>query len=103
MKTITAEEARSGLSSLIDEQAALHQPLLITGVNNKAVLISEEYWHAIQETVALLSIPGMRESILEGMAQSIDEYSEDLAAFEERADEPVMTPEELLKSLKDDG
>lgn len=78
MSTITASEARARLYRLIDETAESHQPLLITGKRNKAVLIGEEDWEAIQETLFLLSVPGMRESIREGMATPVDECAEDL-------------------------
>ncbi|MDZ7790966.1 MAG: type II toxin-antitoxin system Phd/YefM family antitoxin [Xanthomonadales bacterium] len=78
MSAITASEARARLYRLIDEAAESHQPLLITGKRNKAVLIAEEDWEAIQETLFLLSVPGMRESIREGMATPVDECAEDL-------------------------
>ncbi|WP_022947338.1 type II toxin-antitoxin system Phd/YefM family antitoxin [Methylohalobius crimeensis] len=78
MTAITASKARANLYRLIDEAASSHQPLLISGKRNKAVLISEEDWEAIQETLFLLSIPGMRESIREGMETSTDECAEDL-------------------------
>lgn len=78
MADITATEARSNLYRLIDETAASHQPIVINGKRNKAVLIAEEDWAAIQETLFLLSVPGMRESIREGMATSVDECDKDL-------------------------
>lgn len=72
MADITATEARSNLYRLIDETAASHQPITINGKRNKAVLIAEEDWAAIQETLFLLSVPGMRESIREGMDTPVD-------------------------------
>jgi len=78
MGAITASEARANLYRLIDEAASSHQPLLISGKRNKAVLVSEEDWEAIQETLFLLSVPGMRESIREGMETPVDECTEDL-------------------------
>lgn len=78
MTGITATEARSNLYRLIDETATSHQPILISGKRNKAVLIAEEDWAAIQETLFLLSVPGMRESIREGMDAPVDECDEDL-------------------------
>ncbi len=78
MTTITASEARANLYRLIDEAASSHQPLLISGKRNKAVLVSEEDWQAIQETLFLLSMPGMRESIREGMETPVDDCAEDL-------------------------
>ncbi len=67
MTTYSATAARSKLYSLIDEVAAFHKPLLITGKRSNAVLISEEDWSAIQETLHLTSIPGMAQSIKKGL------------------------------------
>jgi len=78
MATLTASEARSKLYSLIDEAAISHQPILITGKRANAVLVSEEDWRAIQETVYLLSLPGMRESIREGLNTPIEKCAKDL-------------------------
>ena len=78
MATISASEARAKLYRLIDEAASTHQPLLITGKRNRAVLIAEEDWEAIQETLYLLSIPGMRESIREGMETPLERCDEEL-------------------------
>jgi len=72
---MTATEARAALYTLIDEVATTHEPVLITGKRNNSVLISEEDWRAINETMYLLSIPGMRESIRAGMETSVDECS----------------------------
>ncbi|WP_286238143.1 type II toxin-antitoxin system Phd/YefM family antitoxin [Neptuniibacter halophilus] len=78
MSGITATEARSNLYRLIDETAESHQPIHITGKRNKAVLVSEEDWSAIQETLYLLSVPGMRESIRDGMDTPAADCDEDL-------------------------
>ena len=78
MAGITATEARSNLYRLIDETAESHQPIIIMGKRNKAVLVSEEDWSAIQETLYLLSVPGMRESIREGMDTPVEECDEEL-------------------------
>lgn len=78
MSVITASEARANLYRLIDEAASSHQPLLISGKRNRAVLIAEEDWIAIQETLFLLSVPAMRESIREGLATPVNECSETL-------------------------
>ena len=77
MASITASEARRRLFSLIDEVRESHQPVEIHGKRGSAVLLSEQDWRAIQETLYLTSIQGMRESILAGMAAPIDELSED--------------------------
>ncbi len=71
MTTITASEARAGLYRLIDQTAETHKPVLISGKRSNAVLVSEEDWSAIQETLYLLAIPGMRESIKESMAEPL--------------------------------
>lgn len=78
MTIISASEARANLYRLIDEAASTHQPLTISGKRNNAILISEEDWAAIQETLFLLSVPGMRESIREGMNTLVEDCSEDL-------------------------
>ncbi len=79
MTTLTASEARTNLYRLIDETAENHQPVVITGKRNNAVLISADDWSAIQETLYLLSIPDMRESIHEGLATPVEECSQELA------------------------
>ena len=77
MPTLTATEARTKLYKLLDEVASSHEPILITGKRSNAVLVSEEDWRAIEETMYLLSIPGMRESIIEGMKTPIEECSDE--------------------------
>lgn len=67
MTTLTASAARTRLYKLLDEAAESHEPVQITGRRSNAVLVSEEDWNAIQETLHLLSVPGMRESIQEGL------------------------------------
>lgn len=71
MTTLTASEARAGLYRLIDQAAESHKPVIISGKRANAVLIAEEDWSAIQETLYLLSMPGMRESIKEGMSEPL--------------------------------
>lgn len=78
MQTLTASEARSNLYRLMDQAAESHQPIVISGKRSNAVLVSAEDWEAIQETLYLLSVPGMRESIKEGMAEQVDNCSKDL-------------------------
>lgn len=78
MAVMTATKARSNLYSLIDKTAEYHEPVVISGKRNNAVLISEEDWNSIQETLYLCSIPGMRESILEASKEPLDESTEDL-------------------------
>jgi antitoxin YefM len=78
MAGITATEARGNLYRLIDETAVSHEPITISGKRNNAVLVSEEDWSAIQETLFLLSVPKMRESIREGMDTPVSECDEEL-------------------------
>lgn len=78
MTILTASEARANLYRLIDQIADEHQPILITGKRSNALLIAEEDWAAIQETLFLLAVPGMRESIKAGMAEAIDSCATDL-------------------------
>jgi len=75
---LTASEARANLYRLIDETAASHEPIAITGKRANAVLVSEGDWNAMQETLYLLSIKGMRESIKEGMAQAPEMLAKEL-------------------------
>jgi antitoxin YefM len=76
--TISASKARARLYDLIDETATSHEPVTITGKRNNAVLVAAEDWSAIQETLFLLSIPGMRESIRDGMTAPIDDCEPEL-------------------------
>ncbi len=78
MQTLSASEARANLYRLIDDAATSHEPVVITGKRNNAVLIAEEDWSAIQETLYLLSIPGMRESIHDGMNAAVSECEKEL-------------------------
>ncbi len=78
MKTISVSQARANLYKLLEEAGESHEPLVITGKRGNAVLVAEEDWRAIQETLYLLSIPGMRESIREGLETSVEECDEDL-------------------------
>ena len=79
MSTVNVTEARAKLYRLIDEAAESHEPVFITGKRANAVLLSEDDWRSIQETLHLLSISGMRETIVEGMKTPVEECSEDLA------------------------
>jgi antitoxin YefM len=73
MNSMKASEARDRLYRLLDEAAEGHEPILITGPRANAVLIGEEDWNAIQETLHLLSVPNMRESIREGLTTPLEE------------------------------
>jgi len=78
MKTVTASNARANLYRLIEETADSSEPVQITGKRANAVLVSEQDWRALQETMYLLSIPGMRESIREGMDAPSEDCSEEI-------------------------
>jgi antitoxin YefM len=68
---ITASKARAALYRFIDQIAKSHRPIVIAGKRASAVLVSEEDWQAIQETMFLLSIPGARKSIRDAMAEPL--------------------------------
>jgi len=78
MSTFKATDARAKLYRLIDETAESHEPIFITGKRANAVLISEDDWRSIQETLYLLSIPGMRKSIREGLRTPVSKCSKEL-------------------------
>jgi len=78
MTTLTATDARKRLYSLVDEVKESHEPVQIVGKRSSAVLVSEEDWRAIQETLYLTSIPGMRESIQKGLKTPVEECDEKL-------------------------
>lgn len=78
MTTLTATAARKSLYNLVDDVALSHDPIQIIGKRHSAVLVSEDDWRAIQETLFLTSVPGMRESIQQGLTTPVEECSEEL-------------------------
>jgi antitoxin YefM len=78
MSTLTATEARKRLYTLVDDVAESHDPIQIVGKRNSAVLVSEEDWRAIQETLYLSAIPEMRESIRKGLKTPVEKCEEEL-------------------------
>lgn len=78
MKTVTATEARANIYKLIDAATTENEPIQITGKRSNAVLLSEDDWRSIQETLYLVSIPGMRDSIIKGMKEPLEKSSEKL-------------------------
>jgi antitoxin YefM len=78
MTTLSASEARANLYRLMDQAAESHEPIVISGKRSNSVLIAEEDWAAIQETLFLLSVPGMRESIKAGMSEPVDSCASEL-------------------------
>ena len=75
MTSLPVTQARSRLYELLDHAAASHEPIQITGKRCNAILVSEEDWRSIQETLFILSVPGMRDSIREGMAEPLHQSS----------------------------
>jgi prevent-host-death family protein len=78
MTSIPVTQARSRLYQLVDDTAVSHQPVQITGKRNNAVLVSEDDWRSIQETLYLVSIPGMRESIRQGLREPLSKSKTEL-------------------------
>lgn len=78
MRSITATQARNSIYRLIDAVEGNHEPIQITGKNANAILISESDWSAIQETLYLSTIPGMHESIKEGLKTPLSDCDKDL-------------------------
>ena len=78
MTTLSISEARARLYQLVDETLASHEPVTITGKRGNAVLLPEDDWNAIQETLYLLSVPGVRESIVDGMNEGLEDTSTEL-------------------------
>ena len=78
MKVISASKARAHLYRLLDEAAESHEPIEITSKRSNAILIDKKDWKAAQETLYLLSIPRMRESIRKGLKTPIEKCSEKL-------------------------
>ncbi|MGF1512137.1 MAG: type II toxin-antitoxin system Phd/YefM family antitoxin [Elainellaceae cyanobacterium] len=75
---IPVNEAQQQLQDLIDSVSESHQPVVIKGQRSNAILLSESDWASVQETLYLLSVPGMRESIREGLATPIEECDQEL-------------------------
>ena len=75
MTTITVTQARARLYELLDQAATAHEPIMITGKRSNAVLVSEEDWRSIQETLYLLAVPGLRTSVKEGLNTPLDQTS----------------------------
>jgi antitoxin YefM len=78
MLTLSASEARKRLYNLVDEVKETHEPVQIIGKRSSAVLVSEEDWRAIEETLYLASIPGMRESIKKGLKTPVEKCAKEL-------------------------
>ena len=77
-KTIPISQARANIFRLVEETNKDHTPIIITGKNNDAVLLSLDDWNAIQETLYLMSIPNMKESIIKGLNTPVEECETEL-------------------------
>jgi len=75
VSSINITNARKNLYKLVESLADTHEPVHITGKNRSAVLIGEDDWRSIEETLYLLSIQGMRESIIKGMKEPLQKSS----------------------------
>jgi prevent-host-death family protein len=84
MTTFSARQARANLYKLIDAATESHEPIQITGKRASAVLVSEEDWRAIQETLCLLSIPGMRASIRRGLMTPVSQCTGEKVVYTRR-------------------
>jgi antitoxin YefM len=78
MASLSVNDAQNNLQELIDQVATQGKPVIIQGQHGNAILLAEKDWSAIQETLYLLSVPGMRESIKEGLETPIEDCSEEL-------------------------
>ena len=78
MTSITATQARRQLYTLLDDVANSHEPIQIAGKRHSAVLVAEDDWRAIQETLYLTSIPGMRDSIVKGLKTPVEKCKQEL-------------------------
>lgn len=77
MPSLSATKARANLYRLLDEVSENHEPVTITGKHHNAVLVSEKDWNAIQETLSLVSIPGMRKSLKKGMEEKLENCADE--------------------------
>ena len=78
MSSINITNARKDLYRIVESVNESHEPIHITGKNNSAVLVGEDDWKSIEETLYLSSIPGMRDSIIDGMKTPIEKLESDL-------------------------
>ncbi len=79
MTVMTETEARANLPALIDKTLQSDEPVVITSEKGNAVLMSETYWNGVKETLYLLSVPGMRDAIREGLEADPSELPETLS------------------------
>ncbi len=75
MEAINITKARQNLYKLVKETNESHYPIHILGKDGNAVLVSEDDWRSLQETVYLHSIPGLVEAIKESESEPIEEMA----------------------------
>ena len=75
MTSITVTRARANLFKLLDQTALSHEPIQITGRRQNGVLLSEDDFRAMQETLYLLSVPGMKASLRKARKAPLRAYS----------------------------
>lgn len=78
MKTLSITEARKNIYKLVDQANETHEPIQISGKRNNAVLVSEDDWRSIQETLHLSSNPDLRKSIIDGLNTPLSETTDEL-------------------------
>jgi prevent-host-death family protein len=78
MPAFSVSQARENLDTILDEVQNTFEPIIIAGKNSSAILISEDVWRSIEETLYLNSMPGMKESIIAGMQEKIEHCSRDI-------------------------
>ncbi|UTJ07418.1 type II toxin-antitoxin system Phd/YefM family antitoxin [Arcobacter roscoffensis] len=77
-RVMSVSQVRADIYNVMDETAQTHEPILITGKRNNVVMLSQEDWNAIEETLYLNSIPNMASSIQKSMSADDSEFSEDI-------------------------
>ena len=78
MQTVNVIDARAKLAELVEQVSMSHQPLVITGKRNRAVLVCEEDWNALNESLHLMSMAGLRESLRKGIETPLKDCSREL-------------------------
>lgn len=78
MTTLSAAEAGERLDELLNNVAESHEVVQIAGLRNSAVLVPEDDWRAIQETLFLTSVPGMKQSIVDGLKTPVEDCAKEL-------------------------
>ncbi len=78
MTTLSTTEASSRLDEVLDNLAESHEVVQIAGQRHSGVLVSEDDWRAIEETLHLTGIRGMKDSIVEGLRTPVEQCAKEL-------------------------